>query len=75
MLAYVQEHFLPQRHDPSPARRAFDPNGPLIFTHVPKTSGTPITMALNRALAPRKVFHGVDVSLFGDFVDFVTFAE
>jgi hypothetical protein len=63
------------RHNLLPARRAFDPSRLLIFTHVPKSSGTAMTMALNRALAPRHVFHGIDLSLFGDFLDFRTFAD
>jgi hypothetical protein len=67
--------FFRRRQNSLLARHIFDPSRPLIFTHVPKTSGTAITKALNHALGPRRAFHGIDVSLFGNFTDFETFAE
>ena len=53
----------------------FDPSFPLVFTHIPKTSGVALRLALTKALEPRHVVGGFDTSLFGDFAAFETLAE
>ena len=75
MIGYFQRFIRPS------ARRrlfadvhTFDRSRPLIFTHIPKTSGIALTVALNKALVPKRVFHGVDHSQFGDFADFDSFS-
>jgi hypothetical protein len=42
----------------------------LVFMHVPKCAGTSMTNSLIRAVSPRSVLGGFDLSLFGDFHDF-----
>ncbi len=39
----------------------------MVFTHIPKTSGTALTKVLTEALAPRHVITGFDASVLGDF--------
>src|ERR1700733_865674 len=47
--------------------RQRDASRPLIFTHVPKTSGIALRSALIEALAPCRVAVGIDAFLLGDF--------
>jgi hypothetical protein len=48
---------------------------PLIFTHVPKTSGTALRSALTAALAPCRIVTGLDAFLMGDFTPLHTIDE
>jgi hypothetical protein len=48
----------------------FDQGRPLVFMHIPKTSGSAISSGLKTALAPACVVGGSDLSLFGRNKDF-----
>jgi hypothetical protein len=50
----------------------YDPSHPLVFMHVPKTSGIALRVGLQAALAPRRSLVGLDASLFGGFRAFDT---
>jgi len=47
---------------------------PLVFMHIPKTSGMAVENALVKAVAPRWVTFGFDLSFFGNFTAFDTLA-
>jgi hypothetical protein len=51
----------------------YDPDKPLAFMHVPKTSGTAMAAALRNVLRPRFPVAGFDRSLFGAFTEFSSF--
>jgi hypothetical protein len=48
---------------------------PVVFMHIPKTSGTAVSPGLGTALAPAVEVGGFDYSLFGSFRDFDTLDE
>jgi hypothetical protein len=51
--------------------KAYSPDTPTVFLHIPKTSGTALTLGLADAIAPRNsVCHGMGQVLFGSFEDF-----
>jgi hypothetical protein len=50
-------------------------DGPVVFMHVPKTSGVAISSGLRVALAPERALDGHDHCLFGSFANFETIAE
>ncbi len=52
----------------------FDRSRPLVFMHIPKTSGMALTAALEEALPPRPKVMGFDRVLFGTFDGFDSFA-
>src|SRR5260221_13365454 len=45
---------------------------PVLFMHVPKSSGISMTQAIVNALLPRATFYGLDHSIFGPFHRFAT---
>jgi hypothetical protein len=47
---------------------------PIVFMHIPKTSGVALTQGLTEALAPRRTLRGFDRVLFGGFCDFDSIA-
>lgn len=47
---------------------------PLIFMHIPKTSGIAVAHALVEAERPERVFFGFDRAFFGGFKDFASVA-
>ena len=47
--------------------RPYDPTRPLVFMHVPKSSGTSLIGALLETNRTRSVFSSSDPALFGDF--------
>jgi hypothetical protein len=59
--------FTRRRHITVPTRCGLDPSRPVVFTHIPKTSGTALSKVLTKALAPRHVVTGFDASVLGDF--------
>jgi hypothetical protein len=52
--------------------RSCDPGKPVAFMHIPKTSGTALSVGLVYALAPRRPFFCMDGVQFGGFTDFCT---
>ena len=48
---------------------------PVVFMHIPKTSGTAVRSGLAKALAPAIAVGGFDHSLFGSFRDFDSLHE
>ena len=48
----------------------FDPGRPLVFVHIPKTSGTTLNDALFAACASGRTMMAWDLCIFGDFTDF-----
>ena len=51
---------------------AYDPARPVVFMHVPKTSGTALSVGLLEALAAKKVVTGFDGVMFGGFDKFAS---
>ncbi len=49
-----------------------EPSRPLVFMHIPKTSGIALREGLEAALAPGQAVLGFDASLFGGFRAFDT---
>src|SRR3954453_12018047 len=45
--------------------RHYGPGHPLVFGHIPKTAGTSLTAALQRALMPEAFVRSVDFALIG----------
>jgi hypothetical protein len=52
--------------------KRFEQGAPVVFMHVPKTSGTAVTNSFVEALTPRLAVYGLDRSLFGGFRAFDT---
>jgi hypothetical protein len=52
--------------------RPYDTNVPIVFMHIPKTSGTALAAGLRYAVAPRREIGGFDTVLFGGFCAFDT---
>lgn len=51
--------------------KAYSPGVPTVFMHIPKTSGTALTLGLVDAIAPRNALcYGMGKVLFGSFEDF-----
>lgn len=48
---------------------SYGPGNPLVFSHIPKTAGTSLGMALERVLQPGVVVRGIDTALFGGYDD------
>jgi hypothetical protein len=48
---------------------------PLVFMHIPKTSGIAVAHAMVAAARPQRVFFGFDRAFFGGFGDFLSLAE
>jgi hypothetical protein len=53
----------------------YDPIRPLAFLHIPKSSGTSVTSALNTALQSRSRIGMIDRCIFGEFADFESVSE
>ena len=51
------------------AVRQYGPGNPLVFSHIPKTAGTSLRVALERALQPAVFVQGVDTSLLAGYDD------
>ncbi|HKC27870.1 MAG TPA: hypothetical protein VKB75_07640 [Jatrophihabitans sp.] len=49
--------------------REYEPGKPLVFSHIPKTAGTSLRMALAAALHPAVFVQGVDTSLLAGYDD------
>jgi hypothetical protein len=47
----------------------YGPGRPLVFSHIPKTAGTSLSMALQQSLQPSVYVFGLDTSLFGGYDD------
>jgi hypothetical protein len=52
----------------------YEANRPLVFNHIPKTSGTAFRVAIGQAIGADRVLVGFDRSLFGTFEDFDSLA-
>jgi hypothetical protein len=52
----------------------YDEAAPVIFMHIPKTSGTALTVGLRDAISPGCAISGIDRVLFGSFGAFETVA-
>jgi len=52
--------------------KAYRPDAPLVFSHIPKAAGTALTVALSRGLPKHDIAVRVDRSTFGDFDAFET---
>jgi hypothetical protein len=53
----------------------FDPSRPLVFMHIPKTSGTSLSSALVDLFDPPRIVIGLDRVLFGNYDDFSAIDE
>jgi hypothetical protein len=49
--------------------RQYGPGNPLVFSHIPKTAGTSLRVALAQALRPAVFVQGVDTSLLAGYDD------
>jgi hypothetical protein len=49
--------------------RSYGPGHPLVFSHIPKTAGTSLRIALEQALEPAVFVQGVDCSLLAGYDD------
>ena len=49
--------------------RQYGPGNPLVFSHIPKTAGTSLRVALEQALQPAVFVQGVDTSLLAGYDD------
>jgi hypothetical protein len=49
--------------------RTYGPGNPLVFSHIPKTAGTSLRVALEQALQPSVFVQGVDTSLLAGYDD------
>ncbi|MDT4919019.1 MAG: hypothetical protein QOH89_3719 [Pseudonocardiales bacterium] len=49
--------------------RQYGPGNPLVFSHIPKTAGTSLRVALEEALKPAVFVQGVDTSLLAGYDD------
>jgi hypothetical protein len=49
--------------------RTYGPGNPLVFSHIPKTAGTSLRVALEQALQPAVFVQGVDTSLLAGYDD------
>jgi hypothetical protein len=49
--------------------REYGPGHPLVFSHIPKTAGSSVRVALTEALHPAVAVHGVDCSLLAGYDD------
>jgi hypothetical protein len=49
--------------------RQYGPGNPLVFSHIPKTAGTSLRVALEQALQPSVFVQGVDTSLLAGYDD------
>jgi hypothetical protein len=54
--------------------RPYDPAAPMVFMHIPKTSGVALAEGLRAAIRPRRPFGGFDRVLFGGFGAFDSLA-
>jgi hypothetical protein len=52
--------------------REYGPGHPLVFSHIPKTAGTSLRVALEQALQPVVFVQGVDTSLLAGYDDLAT---
>jgi len=59
----------PQERTPGRHTREYGPGHPLVFSHIPKTAGTSLRVALERALQPEVFVQGVDTSLLAGYDD------
>jgi hypothetical protein len=46
---------------------SYDASAPIVFMHIPKTSGTALASGLRDAVAPQRIIGGFDRVLFGGF--------
>lgn len=49
--------------------REYGPGNPLVFSHIPKTAGTSLRLALEQSLRPAVFVQGVDCSLLAGYDD------
>jgi hypothetical protein len=49
--------------------RQYGPGNPLVFSHIPKTAGTSLRVALEQALQPSVFVQGVDTALLAGYDD------
>lgn len=49
--------------------REYGPGNPLVFSHIPKTAGTSLRVALEQALRPAVFVQGVDTALLAGYDD------
>lgn len=49
--------------------RTYGPGNPLVFSHIPKTAGTSLRVALEEALQPSVFVQGVDTALLAGYDD------
>jgi len=49
--------------------RTYGPGNPLVFSHIPKTAGTSLRVALEQALQPSVFVQGVDTALLAGYDD------
>jgi hypothetical protein len=54
-------------HEERPHMREYGPGNPLVFSHVPKTAGTSLRLALEQSLQPEVFVQGVDCSLLAGY--------
>jgi hypothetical protein len=54
--------------------RPYDASTPIVFMHIPKTSGNALAFGLQEAIAPRRMIGGYDRVLFGGFHAFDSLA-
>jgi hypothetical protein len=55
--------------------RPHNPAAPIVFMHVPKTSGVAFTTGLRAAIQPNRPIDGLDAGLFGRFNEFEALSE
>lgn len=58
-----------QERSPNVDARQYGPGHPLVFSHIPKTAGTSLRLALEQALQPSVFVQGVDTSLLAGYDD------
>jgi hypothetical protein len=59
----------PHERSPEVHTRQYGPGHPLVFSHIPKTAGTSLRVALEQALQPSVFVQGVDTSLLAGYDD------
>lgn len=60
------------RAPPEISGRKYNPAAPIVFMHIPKTSGTAFVKGLQATILPKRPFFGLDAVLFGRFDEFET---
>jgi hypothetical protein len=59
----------PRDEAPGLHTRQYGPGHPLVFSHIPKTAGTALALALQHALRPAVFVHGSDLVLLAGYDD------